>query len=145
MAEEKSAKEALARQLKQEEELQKQEIEAATKAEQDRVKKDRRTNVVKKELAFNDALSKYRTSKRCAEDMTRFARELTKEQVVYQVTELPHVRSLPTYETKNKLLDRLKAACDAAIEYQDAIEEEVEYNGKCGLSSRLFKIYSCQG
>ena len=44
----KNAKEALAKQLKQEEVLQKQEAEAAAKAEEDRVKKELRANVVKR-------------------------------------------------------------------------------------------------
>ena len=37
--------------------------------------------------------------------MTRFARELIKEEVVGQVMEFARGRSLPTYETKNMLLD----------------------------------------
>ena len=51
-AEERSSKEALAKQLKQEEELQKQEVEAAAKAEGDRVKKELRAKVVESELDF---------------------------------------------------------------------------------------------
>ena len=66
----------------------------------------------------------YRTAKMCAEDITKFARELSKEQVVSQVMEFAHVRSLTTFETKNRLLDRFKAAIDAAIEYRDAVEEK---------------------
>ena len=68
--------------------------------------------MLKRELDFKDALGKYRTAKKYAEDMTKFARELSKEQVVSQVMEFVHVRSLPTYETKNRLLDRLKAATE---------------------------------
>ena len=80
--------------------------------------------MVKKELAFKYTLGKYRTAKKSAEEITRFARELSKEQIVSQVMEFAHVRSLPTYETKHRLLDRLKAVSDSAIEYRDAIEEE---------------------
>ena len=90
-AEEKSTKEALAKQLQEEELLRKQEVENATKVENERIKKDRRTNVVKKELGFKDALGKYRTARKGAEDMTKFARELTREQIVSQVMEFSHV------------------------------------------------------
>ena len=123
-AEEKYAKEALAKQLKDEENLQKQEAEAATKTEEERIKKELRANVVKKERQYSEAVGKYRTAKKYAEDMTIFARGLTKEQVVSQVMEFAHVRSLPTYDTRNMLLDRLKLASDAAEAFADAVEAE---------------------
>ena len=90
-AEEKSSKKALAKQLKDEDLLQKQELEAASKVEEERIRKERRTNVVKKELGFQDTLGKYRTARKCAEDITKFARELSKEQIVSQVMEFAHV------------------------------------------------------
>ena len=80
--------------------------------------------MVKKELGFQDALGKYRTARKCAEEITKFARELTKEQIVSQVMEFAHVRALPTYETKNRLLERLTAVSEAAIEYRNAIKDE---------------------
>ena len=73
----------------QEESLQKQEAEAVAKVEQDRVEKELTANVVKKEKLFNEAVGKYRTAKKYAEDMTMFARGLSKEQVVIQVMEFP--------------------------------------------------------
>lgn len=66
----------------------------------------------------------YRTAKKYAEDMTMFCRGLSREQVVSQVMEFPHVRSLPTYDTKNMLTDRLKTARDAAEAFGDAVEAE---------------------
>ena len=124
VAEEKSSKEALAKQLKQDEELQKQEIEAAAKAEEDRIKKELRAKVVKKEKQYNEAVGRYRTAKKYAEDMTRFARGLSKEQVFSQVMEFGHVRSLPTYETKTMLLDRFEIVRNAAEEFEDAVFAE---------------------
>ena len=56
--------------------------------------------------------------------MIQFARELSREQIVSQVMEFAHVRSLPTFEAKNRLLDRFKEASNAAAELQDAMEEE---------------------
>ena len=56
--------------------------------------------------------------------MIQFARELIREQIVSQVMEFAHVRSLPTFEAKNRLLDRFKEASNAAAELQDAMEEE---------------------
>ena len=38
--------------------------------------------VVKNELIFNDAIGSYRAPKKCAEDLTNFAREHNKEQLV---------------------------------------------------------------
>ena len=76
------------------------------------------------EKAFKESVGMYRTAKKCAEDMTRFARQLNKEEVVSQVMQFAHIRSLPTYETKNKLLDRLEVATDAAAKFQDAITAE---------------------
>ena len=55
-ADEKSSKEAFAKQLKQEEELQKQEVEAATKTEDERNKKELRDQVVKRELDFKESV-----------------------------------------------------------------------------------------
>ena len=55
-ADEKSSKEALAKQLKQEEELQKQEVEAAAKTEDERNKKELRDQVVKRELDFKESV-----------------------------------------------------------------------------------------
>ena len=109
-ASEKSTKEALAKQLKDEEVLQRQEAEAATKTEDERIKKELRAQVVESELLFKESVGMFRTAKKCAEDMTRFARELSKEEVVGQVMQFAQVRSLLTYETKNRLLDRLKVA-----------------------------------
>ena len=124
MTEERNVKEALAKQLEQEERLQKQESEVVAKAEEERVQKELRAKVVRKEKLFNDAVGKYRTAKKYAEDMTMFARGLSKEQIVSQVMEFAHVRSLPTYDTKNMLVDRLKAVSDAAEEFGYAIEAE---------------------
>ena len=123
-AEEKSSKEALAKLLKQEEELQKQETEAAAKTEQERVKKELRAQVVESELIFRESDGKYRTAKKCAEDMTRFARQLSKEEVVSQVMQFAHVRSLPTYETKNRLVDRLQVVTEAAVKFRGAVKAE---------------------
>ena len=81
-ASEKSTKEALAKQLKGEEVLQRQ--EAATKTEDERIKKELRAQVVESELLFKESVGMFRTDKKCAEDMTRFARELSKEEVVYR-------------------------------------------------------------
>jgi hypothetical protein len=58
--------------------------------------------------------------------MTRFVRQFSKEKVMGQVMQCAHVRSLPTYETKNKLLDRLEAATDTAVKFQDARESCIE-------------------
>ena len=121
-AEEKSTKETLVKQLKDEEAFQKQEAEAAKKAEDERIKKGLRAKVLQSELLFKESVGMFRTAKKCAEDMTRFAKELSREEVVSQVRQFAHVRSLPTYETKNKLLDRLGAATEAAAKYRDAIE-----------------------
>ena len=60
VTEEKKAKEALAKQLKQEEVLHKQEAEAAAKAEEDRVKKELRNQVVMSEQAFKESLGMYK-------------------------------------------------------------------------------------
>ena len=120
--EEKSNKETQARQLKDEEALQK--AEATAIAKEERISKELRANVAKKEREYNEAVGRYRTAKKYAEDMTVFARVLTKEQVVSQVIEFAHVRSLPTYDTKNLLLDRFKMATDAAQDFEDAIEAE---------------------
>ena len=103
-AEEKTSKEALAKQLKQEEELQKQEAEAAAKAHEDKVKKELGATLVKREKLYMEAVGMYRTAKKYAEDMTNFARGLSEEQVVSQVMEFAHVRSLPTYDAKNMLI-----------------------------------------
>ena len=46
--------------------------------------------------------------------MTRFARELSKEEVVGQVMQFANARSLPKYETRNRLLDGFKVATEAA-------------------------------
>ena len=73
---------------------------------------------------IKDALERYRAANKYGEDMTKFARGICKEQLVRKVMKFAHVRSLQTYESKNRLLDRFKAAGDAAIEYRDAIEEE---------------------
>lgn len=51
-AEEKCSKEAFAKKVKSEEELPKQVAKTAAKAEEDRVKKELRNQVVKKEHAF---------------------------------------------------------------------------------------------
>ena len=134
MREEQNVKEVLAKQLQQEEVLQKQEAEAVANADQDRIKKELRANVMKKEKLFNEALGKYRTAKKHAEDMTAFARVLSKEQVVSQVMEFAHVRSLPTYDTKNMLVDRLKAASDAAEAFGVAIEAE---SGKDDVANKV--------
>ena len=123
-ADEKSTKEALTKQLKQEEELQKQESEAVAKAEEEKLKKELRATLVKKEKLYMDAVGMYRTAKKYAEDMTLFAKGLSREQVVGQVKEFAHVRSLPTYDAKNMLTDRLKAARDAADAFGDAVEAE---------------------
>lgn len=136
-AEEKASKAALAKQLKDEELLQKQEADAAAKAEEDRIKKELRANIVKKEKQYIEAVGRYRTAKKYSEDMTRFARGLSKEQVVSQVMEFAHVRSLPTYETKNLLLDRFEIARNAAEAFEDAIfaesgtdvKDKVEFDG----------------
>ena len=123
-AEEKSTKEALAKQLKDEEELQKQETESASKIEEERIRKELKAAVVKNERQYNEAVGRYRTAKKYAEDMALFARGLSKEQVVSQAMEFAHVRSLPTYDTKNMLLDRFEMARDATRALEDAIEAE---------------------
>ena len=115
---------ALAKQLKDEEALEKQAAEAAAKADNDKIKKELRAKVIKKEQDFREAVGMYRTAKKCAEEMTKFARELRNEEMVRHVMEFAHVRSLPTYKTKNRLLDRFEAASNAAREYHDAIEKE---------------------
>ena len=122
-AEEKFSKEVLAQKLRDEEAVQKQEAAKAAEAEDDRIKKELIAKVVKREQFFKEAVGMYRTAKKFAEDVSKFAKGLSKEQVVSQVMEFAHVRSLPTYETKNSLLDRFKAASDTAIEWQNAIEE----------------------
>ena len=81
-AEEKSRKEALAKQLKDEETLRKKEADAASKAAEDKIKKELRANVLETELVFKESVGMFRTAKKCAEDMIRFARELSKEEVV---------------------------------------------------------------
>ena len=101
-----------------------EEADAAAKVEEDRINKELRPNMVKKEKQYNEAVGRYRNAEMYAEDMTRSARGLSKEQVVSQVIEFAHVRSLPTYDTKNMLLDRLKLASDAAEAFGDAVEEE---------------------
>ena len=123
-AEEKSTKEALAKLLKEEEALQKRETEAAGQAEEERNKKELRAKVVESEVVFKKSVGMYQTAKKYAEEMTRFARELNKEEVVGQVMQFAHVRSLPTYETKNRVLDRLKVATEAAGRLRDAIKAE---------------------
>ena len=122
-AEEKFSKEVLAQKLRDEEAVQKQEAAKAAEAEDDRIKKELIAKVVKREQFFKEAVGMYRTAKKFAEDVSKFAKGLSKEQVVSQVMEFAHVRSLPTYETKNSLLDRFKAASDTAIEWQNVIEE----------------------
>ena len=122
--EEKSVKKALAKQLKDEERLQKQEAEAASKAAEERIRKELRANVEETEQAFKKSVGMYRTAKKCAEDITRFARDLSKEEVVSQGMEFAHIRSLPTYETKNRLLDRLGIATEAAEKYRDAVKAD---------------------
>jgi hypothetical protein len=49
------------------------------------MKKERKPKVVKNELGFKDglqciALGMYRNAKKCAEDITKFARELSSQQ-----------------------------------------------------------------
>ena len=119
-----SSKEALAQQLRQEEELQKQEAGAVTKAEEGRIKKELRARVVKSELDYKESVGKYRTAMKNAEEMTKFARPLSKEEVVGQVMQFAHVRSLPTDETKKRLVDRFEVATEAALRLRDAIEAE---------------------
>ena len=86
------------------------------------MKKELRAAVLKKEKLYLDAVGMYRTAKKYAEDMTLFSRGLTREQVVSQVMEFAHIRSLPTYDAKNMLTDRLKAAREAAEAFGDAID-----------------------
>ena len=124
LAEEKKSKEVLTKQLKDEEALQKQEADAASKADEGKISKELRAQVLKSELIFKESIGMYRTARKCAEDMTRFARELSQEEVVSQVMEFSHVRSLPTYETKNRLMDRLQVATEAAVKFRDAVEAE---------------------
>ena len=124
LSEEKKVKAVLAKQLEEEEAIQKQEAETAAKAEKDKVMKELRSQVLKSELDFKESVGLYRTAKKYAEDMTRFTKELSKEDVVSQVLQFAHVRALPTYETKNMLVDRLKAASEAAVKFRDAIEAE---------------------
>ena len=66
----------------------------------------------------------YQTVKRYAEDITKFARELSKEEVVSQVLQFGQLRALPTFETKNRLLEGFKVASDAAAKFRDSIEAE---------------------
>ena len=124
VAEEKNVKEALAKQLKQEEELQKQEAEAIAKAEEAKLKKELRSNVIKRENAFRYAFGKFQSVKKYSDEMIQFTRGLSREQVVNQVLEFAHVRSLPTYETKNMLLDRFEIARNAAEAFEDAVFAE---------------------
>ena len=63
-----------------------------------------------------------------------FARGLSKEQVVSQVMEFAHVRSLPTFEAKNTLYDKLKVASDAAEAFGVAIEAE---SGKDDVANKV--------
>ena len=80
-----------------------------------------RAKVVENELVYKESVEKYRTAKRCAEDMTKFARTLSTEEVVCQVMQFAHVRSLPTDETKKRLVDRFEVATEAALRFRDAI------------------------
>ena len=59
---------------------------------------------------------------------TWFARELSLEQVVTQVMELAHVRFLPTYQIKNRLLGKFQVVSDAVEALHDAIEAESGLN-----------------
>ena len=68
-AEEKSRKEALAKQLKDKEALQKKEAETASKAAEEKIKKELKANVLKTELVFKESVGMFRTAKKCAEDM----------------------------------------------------------------------------
>ena len=61
-ADEKGSKEALAKLLKQEEELQKQEAEAAVKAEDERNRRKLRHQVVKREIDFKESVVMYKRS-----------------------------------------------------------------------------------
>ena len=65
-AEEKFAKEALVRQLKDEEVLRRQEADAATKADDERIMKEMRAQVVESELVFKESVGMFRTAKKCA-------------------------------------------------------------------------------
>jgi hypothetical protein len=56
--------------------------------------------------------------------MIKFARGLTREQIVSQVMDFAHVRSLPIYEIKIRLLDRFQDASNAVEELRDAIMAE---------------------
>ena len=66
----------------------------------------------------------YRTAKKGADDMTRFAKGLSREEIVSQVMQYAHVRSLPIYETRNRLVDRLKVVTEAAGTFRVAIKAE---------------------
>ena len=79
---------------------------------------------MKNELVFKESIGMYRTAKKYAEDITRIARDLNKQEVVDQVIQFAHVRSLPTYKAKNKLIDRLQVATEAAAKFRDAIQAE---------------------
>ena len=88
---------------------------------EERIKKELRAKVVESELVYKESVGKYRTAKECAEDMTRFSRPLSKEEVVGQVMKFAHFRSLPTDETKKRLVDRFEVATEAALRFRDAI------------------------
>ena len=123
-ASEKAEKEALAKLLKDEETQQKREAEAAAKVEAEKLGKELRARVEMTEDAFKEALGMYKTAKKFADDMTKFAKNLSREDFIQQVIQHVHVRTLPTFETKNRLLDRFKTASEAAKEYFDAIKAE---------------------
>ena len=111
-------------QLKNEELLQKQEAEAAAKIDEDKMRKELRANVVKREQVYKDAIGKYQSVKKYAEEMIQFTRGISREQIVNHVMESAHVRFLPTYETKTRLQDRFQVVSDAAEALQDAIDAE---------------------
>ena len=60
----------------------KEEARVASKTEDEKTKMKLRAKVVKNEQIFNDAIGSYRTQKKCAEDLAKFAREHNKEQLV---------------------------------------------------------------
>ena len=63
--------------------------------------------MTKKEQLFNAAVGKYKTAKKHAEDLTRFARGLSKEQVVNRGAEFFFVRyrSFLTADLSNEARD----------------------------------------
>ena len=62
----------------------KEEARVASKTEDEKTKMKLRAKVVKNEQIFNDAIGSYITPKKCAEDLTMFAKEHNKEQLVSQ-------------------------------------------------------------